>query len=145
MDYPRSCLPSTYVGGDLLFPLPFPIFDLVHNTAHAAHLLVSVQMNSCIPEQLLPGNWITDEENSCYPNSSLPGSFQCQSIIFYSNPHGRCDWQFCPLNSISNDLPEFVYQFGEFSQQLLCGILHFDYFNFSCPILNPLNIRGKLK
>ena len=33
------------------------------------------QMTSCLPEPLLPSNWITDEENSCYPNSLLPGSF----------------------------------------------------------------------
>ena len=38
-------------------------------------------MNSCFPEQLSPGNWITDEENICCLNSSLPGNFWHQSII----------------------------------------------------------------
>ena len=46
----------------------------MRSSTHAAHLIVSEQMNSCLPEQLLPGNWITDEENSCYPNSLLPGN-----------------------------------------------------------------------
>ena len=46
----------------------------MRSSTYAAHLIVSEQMNSCLPEQLLPGNWITDEENSCYPNSLLPGN-----------------------------------------------------------------------
>ena len=46
-------LPSTVCGGGGLLPLPFPVCDLVH--VHCAvHLLFSVQMNSCLPEQLLP-------------------------------------------------------------------------------------------
>ena len=52
------------------------------SSACAVHLLFSEQMNSCLPEQLLPGNWITGEENSCYPKSSLPGDLWYQSIIF---------------------------------------------------------------
>ena len=50
---------------------------------NAVHLFVSVQMNSCLPEQLLAGIWITDEENSCYPNSSLPGDLWFRSIILF--------------------------------------------------------------
>ena len=34
------------------------------------------------PEQLLLGNWITDEEKSCYLNTSLRGNLGYQSIIF---------------------------------------------------------------
>ena len=64
----------------LMLPLPFPIFDLLYS-AHAAHLLVSAQMNNCLPKQLLPCNWITGEENRCYPNSLLPGNLWHRSII----------------------------------------------------------------
>ena len=46
-DYPRSQLPST-----------------VHVHCRAAHLLVSVQMNSCLPEQLSP---ITGTPTARYP------------------------------------------------------------------------------
>ena len=69
-DYPRSQLPST-----------------VHVHCRAAHLLVSVQMNSCLPEQLFHRNWITDEENSCYQNSSLPGNLWYRSITFSAQVH----------------------------------------------------------
>ena len=61
--------------------LSSPSLSLIYS-AGAVHLLVSVQMNSFLPEQLLPGNWITDEENSCYPNSSLPTNLWYQSIVF---------------------------------------------------------------
>ena len=52
-----------FVRGGYFLPLPFPICDLVH--VQLISLIVSVQMNSCLPEQLLPGNWVTDEENGC--------------------------------------------------------------------------------
>ena len=52
------------------FTPPLPIFDLVH--PGAAHLIILVQLNSCLPEQLLPGNWITVKENSCLPEQLLP-------------------------------------------------------------------------
>ena len=46
----------------------FPIFDLRYSS-HAVHLMFSIQMNSCLPEQLFyPINWIIHEDNSCYPN-----------------------------------------------------------------------------
>ena len=50
-------------------------------------MLVSVQMSSCLPKQLLPGNWITGKENSCYPNSSLPGNlwYNFVSNKFFKN------------------------------------------------------------
>ena len=66
-----SVIPSTVCGEENLL-LPPPLTHL-WSSARAAHLLVSVQMNSCIPELLLPGNWKTDKENNCYPNSSLSG------------------------------------------------------------------------
>ena len=81
-DYPRLPIVLFFVGGgrgNAFLPLPFLIFDLVHMQFI---LLVSVQMNSCSPEQLLPSNWIADEDNSCYPNSSLPGNLWYRSIIF---------------------------------------------------------------
>ena len=61
-DYPRFTY-STFMLRKILFTSPLP---LVHVQFI---LLVSVQINSCLSEQLLPGNWITDEEISCYPNS----------------------------------------------------------------------------
>ena len=57
-DYPRF---STFMGRKIMFASPLP---LVH-----VQFILSVQINSCLSEQLLPGNWITDEEISCYPNS----------------------------------------------------------------------------
>ena len=69
-----------FVGGGVSF-CPSPSLSLIYS-AGAVHLLVSVQMNSFLPEQLLPGNGITDEENSCYPNSSLPSNLWYQSIVF---------------------------------------------------------------
>ena len=46
---------ALFVGGkQFLLSLPFPIFDLVH--VQLVPLLVSVQMNSYLPKQLLPGN-----------------------------------------------------------------------------------------
>ena len=50
-----------FVGGNLNF-CSSHIFDLVHQ-------IILIQMNSCLPEQRFPGNWITDVENTCYPNS----------------------------------------------------------------------------
>ena len=72
-------------GGGSPFSPPLPY---IWSSAHAAHLLVSVQMNSCLPEQLLSGNWINAEENSFYPNSWLPGNFCYKSIIF--SAHAPC-------------------------------------------------------
>ena len=76
--YPRSCLPTgvPVVGGNLsLLPLLFPIFDIC--IARAAHLIIQIQMNSCLSKQLLLSNWITDEEDSL-----LPGNFgtTCTSL-----------------------------------------------------------------
>ena len=38
-------------------------------------------MNSCLPKQILPRNWIFNEENNCDPNSLFPGN---RSYWFYS-------------------------------------------------------------
>ena len=75
IDYPRSCLPITcfWRGGGVHF-CPFLSLSFIQCTL--------LQMNSCLPKQLLPGSWITDEENSCYPLSSLPDNFWYRSIIF---------------------------------------------------------------
>ena len=56
--------------GERFLFLP-PALPYLLSSAHAAQLMIFKQMNSCLPEQLLPGNWITGEENSCYPNSLL--------------------------------------------------------------------------
>ena len=90
-------------------PLPYVY---LWSSARAAHLIILMKMNSCLLKQLLPGNWITDEENSCYPNSLLPGNFgtrpkislhvhhaylnaaQNICVLFYSNPQGGCGGQF---------------------------------------------------
>ena len=56
VDYPRSCLPSTFCkggGGFKRLPLPYP-----KSSACADHLIILIQMNGCLPEQFLPGNWI---------------------------------------------------------------------------------------
>ena len=63
-------------------------------------------MNSCLPEQLFRGNWVTDEENSYYLNSLVPGALgngplfslhvhhahlntaQNVWVLFYSNTQG---------------------------------------------------------
>ena len=68
--------------------------------AHAAHLKIVIQINSCLPEQLLPGNWITDEENSVLPGNFGIGPsffFARAPVLFYSNPQGRYGrgGQFC--------------------------------------------------
>ena len=60
--------------------------------AQAAHLKIVIQINSCLPEQLLPGNWITDEENSLLPGNFGIGPsffFERAPVLFYSNPQGR--------------------------------------------------------
>ena len=103
-----------FLWGGLISFCPSPFLSLIC----AAHLLVSVQMNSCLPKQLLPGNWITNEENSCHPSSSLPANFWYRSIIvfacapclslyrpkymciFYCNPQGGCGGQLFLLNSM---------------------------------------------
>ena len=86
-------------GGKIFF-VP-PLLYLL-SSACAVHLLFSVQMTSCLSQQLLPSNWITGEENSCYPNSSLPlvpvhnfhmhhayfNTAQNIWVLFNSNPPG---------------------------------------------------------
>ena len=90
-------------GKNELLHLPFPIFDLLHVLC-AAHLIILIRINSFLPKQLLPDNWITNEENSCYLNSLLPSNFGNGTlfslhvhhaylnispnilVIFYSNP-----------------------------------------------------------
>ena len=79
---PGSVYLETFVEGKIkMFTLPFPIFDLVHVLYCSSDPIQYILMNICLPEQLLPGNWTTDEENSCYPNSSLPGNCWYRSII----------------------------------------------------------------
>ena len=53
----------------------------------AAHLIVSVQMNSSLPQQFLPCNWITDEENICYPNSLLPFNIGTGPLCYLHAQH----------------------------------------------------------
>ena len=49
-------LPINCVGEKLcLLSFPFPIFDLVH-----VQVILSIKMNSCLSEQLLPGNYFTN-------------------------------------------------------------------------------------
>ena len=66
-----------------------------------------VQMNSCLPEQLLPGKWITGEESSCYPNSSLPGNLWYRSIIF-----SACAPCSILMVYIRNDSPNCIWLYG---------------------------------
>ena len=92
VDYPRSCLPSILCRGKnlIFFPLPLPIFDLVH--VQYVQFIWSFRywwtagyQNSFYPMY----NWITDEENSCYPNSSLPENRWYWSIISL-HAHAPC-------------------------------------------------------
>ena len=52
--------------------LPIPY---LWSSTHAAHLIILIHINSCLPKQLLPSNWVPDEEHSSYPNSLLPCNF----------------------------------------------------------------------
>ena len=57
--YPGPIYLIPFVGGGgefKLLPLPFPF-------------IILILTNSCLPKQLLPGNWITNE------NSTLPSNF----------------------------------------------------------------------
>ena len=78
-DYPS--LPSNVCGEKrIILPLPFLIFDLVHVQFICFFL---VQMSSCLPDQLLPGNWITSEEYQLLPEELVtPGNLWYRSIIF---------------------------------------------------------------
>ena len=125
---------STLSGWKISFyPLPFPIFDLVH-VQLIAHLLVSVQMNSCLPKQLLPGNWITDEENSCNLNSRLLINICYRSIFSMYMHHSPKfmsfiipgGWAIFLLNSdkvrFGMAFQNSLFQFWSIFQQLLLGI-----------------------
>ena len=97
-------LPRSFCKGDgekWTFAPPLPY---LWSIACAAHLIILIRINSFLPKQLLPENWITNEENSCYLNSLLPSNFGNGTlfslhvhhaylnispniwVIFYSNP-----------------------------------------------------------
>ena len=120
---PRSC--SYFVllwGGKIsLCPCPYPIFDLVH-IMHVAHLIVSVQMSSGLPKQLLPGNFCHRSIifTACAHMLILICIAQTiHMIIFYSNPQGKCGGQFFPSNSVCSpfwkDLLQLISSFADFS------------------------------
>ena len=140
VDYPGLVRTSYFCEGEKSHFAPALTLSLIWCTSCMAHLIVSVQMSSGLPKQLLPGNWITNEENSCYPNRSLPGNFCHRSIIFtacahmliliciaqtihmiifYSNPQGKCGGQFFPSNSVCSpfwkDLLQLISSFADFS------------------------------
>ena len=66
----RSCLPTIVpvLEGKILNFFPSPSLSLTQCTCRSSDYLI--QMNSCLPEQLLCGNLITNEENSCYLGTS---------------------------------------------------------------------------
>ena len=83
-------------GGDFHY-CPSPSYSLISCTCSSSDYFGT-------DEQLLPHNWINDEENSCYPNSLLPVTYQsvlfsawatCLAIwvLFQSNPQGGCGSQ----------------------------------------------------
>ena len=124
-----------------------PPLSYLWSSARAAHLIVSVQMNYCLPSQLLPNKWITDEENSCYPKNfsylyiifacgRSPCLFQPKTYEFYSTiTYGESGqsffWISCPPQ---NDLPELFTNLEDFP-----GNFYGAYFSFSL-ILKGLNI-----
>ena len=97
---PRSSLPSTFVGGRFFYFCSSPSLSLIFSEC-AAHLIILLQMNSCLPEQILPGNWITNEKNSCSGQIIFSACAPCSSypkyvsfILQYSNPKGGFDRKF---------------------------------------------------
>ena len=70
--------------GGFLFAPPLPH---LLSSARAARPIIFTHVNSCLPEQLLPGKWITDEENSCYLNSLLPSNLVTGKVF---SAHAPC-------------------------------------------------------
>ena len=85
----RFFLPSNFFGGkNLNF---YPSLTYLWLIACAAHLPITVQMNSCLYE--IAFSLVTRlpmKMYSWYPNSSLPGVHQHRSIIFCM--YTRLDW-----------------------------------------------------
>ena len=131
-------------------PPPTSLLSLIYRySALAAHLIVSVQINSCLPEQLFRGNWVTDEENSCYLNSLVPGALgngpffflcTCTMLIliqpkmygFYSTLTHRVWWAIFSFNSmrvrlISDD--RIVFDFPDLPRNS-CSILRSKFGGF---------------
>ena len=84
VQYPRSCLSFTC----LLVGKCCPFTSISWSSTCAPHLIILIQMKSCLPKQLFPGNWIADEENRYYPNSLLPTlSNLGTGTLFSLHPH----------------------------------------------------------
>ena len=91
VDYLRSCWPNTCCGW-IIFTSTLP--NLWSGVCSVHYIILWILMNNCLPEQLLPSNWITNEENSCYPNSLLPNNLSTStifSLILQGFTIGKCE------------------------------------------------------
>ena len=116
---------STYCGGGNFHFCPFPIFDLQCTRSSSDFF---IQINSCLPNSFLPGNWITVEYNSCYPNSLLPVSlipvhtFLCTyTMLMYLYRAQICE---C-----------LIYSISRFFQANFCCVFHLNLAGLSSYIL----------
>ena len=140
---------STGCGGKF-FPFA-PLIPYLWYIARAAHLIIQIQMNSCLSKQLLLSNWITDEEDSL-----LPGNFGTTCtlkiwVLFYCNPQGGWGGQsFLSIPCVSalavtcqNCFPNFTDFYWQFCS-ILCSklgvfiILFFAVVYYSLSDIEPL-------
>ena len=122
VDYPGLVRTSYFCEGGKSHFAPALTLSLIWCTSCMAHLIVSVQMSSGLPKQLLPGNFCHRSIifTACAHMLILICIAQTiHMIIFYSNPQGKCGGQFFPSNSVCSpfwkDLLQLISSFADFS------------------------------